>query len=84
MERFLERMEEVVSQIDQIEKNTIELRSLQKKILMATNKDKASEGRMNDLMEQNKTLSKKARRVLKEEQEKCEKAEEEQNQESPG
>ncbi len=66
-------MEEVVSQVDQVEKNTLEMRSLQKKLLAATHKDEGNERRLDDLNADNKSLAKKIRSALKAEQEWCEK-----------
>ena len=65
---FLENMEEVVSKIDQVDKNAAELRSIQKKILMATHKDENMEKRMEDLMAENKKLASRVRKIIKEEQ----------------
>ena len=38
MSSFLSRMESVVEKIDKVEKNTLELRSLQKSMLAATHR----------------------------------------------
>ncbi len=74
---FLARMEECVSAVDQVEKNTLELRSLQRRLLAATHKDEASERRVDDLAAQNKDLAKKVRESLRAEQDWCQKREEE-------
>ncbi len=70
---FLDRMEKVVSWVDQVEKNTLEMRSLQKKLLASTHKDEANERRLDDLVAENKRLAGEVRSTLKAEQEWCEK-----------
>lgn len=67
-ESFLERIEETVAGIDRVEKNAVELRSIQKSILNSTHKDEVKEDRMKDLMEEQKKLAKKIRAILASEQ----------------
>ncbi len=62
-----------MANIDSIEKNTLEMRALHRKLLTATHKDEASERRVDDLTAENKQLAKKVRAVLKTEQDWCEK-----------
>lgn len=66
---FLEAMEEVVEGSATVEKNTLELRSIQKTILTATHKDEALERRMEDLIAENKKLGAKVSKIIKREQE---------------
>lgn len=75
---FLSRMQEVVEATDSVEKNVLELRSLQKQLLQSARRDETGEARADDLTEENKRLAQKIRSVLKAEQEWVEKKAKEQ------
>ncbi len=69
---FLAHMEEVVESVGQVEKNTVELRTLYRTILDSARPDHQAEARVNDLMAENKKLARTISNILKDEQTWCE------------
>lgn len=72
-ENFFDMLQEVTSNIDQVQSNVTEVDKLQKKILNAVHTDPNDQARLCDLHETNKKLAMKIRNSLKSEQDKLDK-----------
>ncbi len=73
-EDFFRSLQSVVSSIEQVEANVVEVKKLQKKILNSVRADSQDQAKLNDLNDANKKLAKDIRSSLKMEQDKIEKA----------